>query len=143
MTMEIFSLMYKFTWIFVFIFSLLGVSITLKGENIITIYSFTTLIHRHIHTPLKISSEIKVKKKNQSRIFQIHASFLFFYFLFLVLSTHFFGLLFTKNYKMCQCRGHMLKVNGILFLLAFYLLLAGFLRSVIWKSSFCTVDDFP
>lgn len=138
--MEIFSLMYEFTWIFVFIFSLLGVSITLKGENVITTYSFTTLIHGHIHTSLKISFEIKAKKKNQSRIFQIHASF---FFLFSVLSTHFFGLLFTKNYKMCQCWGHMLKVNGILFLLAFYLLLAGFLRSVIWKSSFCTVDDFP
>lgn len=45
MPMEIFSLMYEFTWIFVFIFSLLGVSITLKGENVITTYSFTTLIH--------------------------------------------------------------------------------------------------
>lgn len=134
--MEIFSLMYKFTGIFVLIFSLLGVSIILKDENIINMYPFVTLIH--IHTPLKTSSEIKVKKKSEQNIFNSH-----YFFFFWFSSTQFLGLLFTKKYKICQCRGHMLKVNGIFFLLAFSFLLAGFLRSVIWKSSFCTVDDFP
>lgn len=65
--MEIFSLMYKFTGIFVLIFSLLGVSIILKDENIINMYPFVTLIY--IHTPLKTSSEIKVKKKIRAEYF--------------------------------------------------------------------------
>ena len=47
---QVFSRMHKFIRIFVFIFSLLGVSIILKGENIMKMYPFITVIHRHVHT---------------------------------------------------------------------------------------------
>lgn len=128
--MATFSLMHTFTWIFVFIFSLLAVSTILKGENTIrgTPSSSPLYTDTNTLTPLKISSEIKVQKKIREEFFKFTHSFFFFFFGFYQPS--YFGLLFTKNYKICQCRGHMLKVNGILLLLAFSLLLAGFLRKI-------------
>lgn len=75
--------------------------------------------HRHLFS-IRAPSQLKVKKLEQNILNSWTHFFLDFY------QPSYFELLFTKNYKLRQCGGHMLQVNGTLFLLAFSLSLAGF-----------------